>query len=172
MKSSVSHYYFPGLPSIAPDQHVINVLGVCSSCSSGLGSNLRYTAGAHISMNLVKLASALVCSGRAARLFKISGEVSWPISDENGFPLSLVLRTTTLHRTFFTQRVISQTYEPMCRKGKKKCPGNALADFYKSSQEVIYALEHFIMDSVLTVMICIKAQDQHTCTMQRQFVLI
>lgn len=70
MKSSVSYYYFPGLPSIAPDQHVINVSKSRGSFSFGLSSSLRYTAWAHISMNLVKLASALVYSGRAARLFK------------------------------------------------------------------------------------------------------
>lgn len=55
VKSSVSHYCFLGLSSIASDQHVINVLRVCSSFSFGLGSNLRYTAWAHISMNLGKL---------------------------------------------------------------------------------------------------------------------
>lgn len=81
VKSSVSHYCFLGLASIAPDQHVINVLRVWSSFSSRLGSNLRYTEQAHISVNLGKLAPSLVCSGRAARLFKISGDVCWPTSD-------------------------------------------------------------------------------------------
>lgn len=36
VKSSVSHYCFLGLSSIAPDQHVINVLRVCSSSALGL----------------------------------------------------------------------------------------------------------------------------------------
>lgn len=55
VKSSVSHYCFLGLSSIALDPHVMNVWRVCSSFSFGLGSNPRSTAWTHISMNLGKL---------------------------------------------------------------------------------------------------------------------
>lgn len=68
-------------------------------------------------MNLGKLAPALVRSCSAARLFQRSGDVSWPISDENGFPGSLVLGQV-LHKAFFTERLLVRHMSHHVGKGR------------------------------------------------------